>query len=223
MKTTFIKTRMVNSLFVPACLFIFFSVFSACSNNDDELGSAPAPIQTGTWTDTRDGQTYAWVQYGDQQWTTENLRHQPAQGEVVPDTTPVPSRYYDDGVARKYYDVFGFLYNYEAAENAIPTGWRLPTQADWDKLAANTNGNITDAINLQLGGLYTTNEVFQQLHDVSYYSYIYGYYWTADDDVTKTGANSAFCRKITYNKTGYEKMSITKTNYLSVRLVRDAR
>lgn len=35
-----------------------------------------------------------------------------------------------------YSSINGFLYTYEAAQKAIPEGWRLPTDEDWKKLEA---------------------------------------------------------------------------------------
>ena len=199
--------------------FLGVVLFAACSN-DDDTPQAPTPSETGTFLDTRDNTTYHWVRYGNLEWTTENLRFVPSSGNVQP-TLPGP-REYDDGVAKKYITTFGQLYNFEAAEAAVPDGWRLPTQADWDDLDKQSNGDIKDAINLSLSGYYLVDEFFQQLHDVSYFTYIYGFYWTADNDPSKSGDNFAFYRKITYNQAGSITESMNKSNYLSVRLVRDA-
>ena len=149
------------------------------------------------------------------------LRYQPAEGGTMPDMTPVNPRYYDDGVATRYFNTFGLLYNHKAALAAVPEGWRLPTDEDWIKLAENTNSDIRKAINLGLAGCFIDDELFIQLHNVEYYTYIYGYYWTATTDDTKTGENFAYYRKLTWNKAGSERESMKKSTYMSVRLVRD--
>lgn len=211
--------------------YLFFVVlavcsiaFISCSDDDDEVGTAPAPDATGSWTDTRDGKEYGWVRYGQLEWTTSNLGYVPAAGSTLPSLTPVAANVYDDGVATKYYQTFGLLYNHEAAVAAIPEGWRLPTNDDWANLASVTNGDIQKAINLGLGGYYVNEDFFQQIHpNVDYYAYIYGFYWSSSIDDTKPSNNFAFYRKIVYNQKGSEIGSMDKTYYMNVRLVRNAK
>lgn len=222
MKTTIYNKVKTAGLF--SCLLLASCFFVACSDDDeDAIGNAPQPTASGTWTDDRDGTVYDWVRYGQQEWTTKNLSYKPASGSTLPDMTPVNPRLYDDGVATRYFASFGLLYNYAAAEAAVPEGWRLPTDEDWEKLAANTNGDIQGAINLQLGGCFVDDDFFRQLHNVEYYTYIYGYYWSATTDASKTEDNFAFYRKLTWNQRGAVRESMQKSNYMSVRLVRDAK
>lgn len=217
-------TDKVKTVGAITCLVLLSSLcFISCSDDDETAGTAPQPTATGTWTDERDGTEYGWVRYGSQEWTTSNLRYQPAKGGTMPDMTPVNPRYYDDGVATRYFNTFGLLYNHKAALAAVPEGWRLPTDEDWIKLAENTNSDIRKAINLGLAGCFIDDELFIQLHNVEYYTYIYGYYWTATTDDTKTGENFAYYRKLTWNKAGSERESMKKSTYMSVRLVRDVK
>ncbi len=194
--------------------------FTACDSDDDETPKIViTPDETGTFVDGRDGNIYTWARYGSKQWLTENLRYLPSEG-TVPDT--VTKRFvYNDGSALRYFKSFGFLYNYEAAVASVPEGWRLPTQKDWQDLITYTKGNPATAINLQLGGYYLDNEYFQQLHSVDYYTWVYGYYWSADTDTDKLGNQFAFYLKFIYNNDGIISGSTTKANYLSVRLVKD--
>ena len=208
--------------------YIFFALLAATAvtvsscSDDDEVGSAPAPDATGTWLDERDSTVYGTVRYGSLEWTTENLRYQPETGTVYPDLTPVNPRYYDDGVAAKYYETFGFLYNHEAALAAVPEGWRLPTKTDWETLASLTGGDIKGAIKLSLGGYYRNDDYARQIHSVDYYAYVYGYYWSGTVDESKVDSNFVYYRKLVYNQAGSTQESMDKTNYLSVRLVRNA-
>ncbi len=213
------KAGLITCLLLLATCF-----FVACSDDEEETtGNAPQPAASGTWTDERDGTEYGWVRFGNQEWTTRNLSYQPEKGATLPDMTPVNPRLYDDGVATRYFAAFGLLYNYEAAQAAVPDGWRLPTDEDWGTLAANTNGDIQSAISLQLGGCFIDDGLFRQIHNVEYYTYIYGYYWSATTDATKAEENFAFYRKLTWNQRGAERESMQKSNYMSVRLVRDAK
>lgn len=206
------------------CALCVAGALTSCSDDDDNaITPAPAPDAKGSWTDDRDGTEYQWVRYGKLEWTVQNLSYQTAAGATMPDLNVSPS-YYDDGVGTKYYQTFGMLYNYDAAVAAVPDGWRLPTRSDWDDLADRTGGDIMGAISLQLGGYYLNDEYFQRIHpNVDYYAYIYGFYWTSTVDDSKATDAYAFYRKLTYNIPGSVCDSMDKTNYLNVRLVRDAK
>lgn len=205
-----------RSIFILAVAMV---VMASCS--DDEKFVMPVPDATGTFEDERDGITYHWVRYGDQEWMTDNLRFQTTEGIFLPDLTPVNPVYYDDGSNQKYYDDFGGLYDFTAANAAVPDGWRLPTDEDWSRLADIVGLDITQAINLQLGGYYITSDYYSR--SINYYTHVYGFYWTATTDETKPENNFAFYRKITYNKDGYEQESIAKGHLLNVRCVRDVK
>jgi uncharacterized protein (TIGR02145 family) len=89
------------------------------------------PLVTGTVSDY-EGNSYATVKIGNQVWTTENLR-----STKYNDGSSIGSNYtfYKDITDKKKW---GALYNFTAASNAklAPTGWRVPTEADWDTLVS---------------------------------------------------------------------------------------
>ncbi len=112
--------------------------------------------ESGSFTDPRDGQTYRYVQIGDQAWMAENLRYLPSvSGPGAGSTTT--SYYYvygydgDDVNAAKdteNYQNYGALYNWDAAmggastsnsnpsevQGACPPGWHVPSHAEWAQL-----------------------------------------------------------------------------------------
>jgi len=89
-----------------------------------------------------DGKNYKIVQIGKRWWMAENLAHLPS---VSPsDSGSVMEPYYyvynyqgesvSEAKATANYSTYGVLYNGPAAEAACPSGWHLPTDAEWKQL-----------------------------------------------------------------------------------------
>jgi uncharacterized protein (TIGR02145 family) len=99
--------------------------------------------QTGTFKDTRDGKVYKTVKIGNQLWFAENLSYKANSGcwAYNNDETNVPK--------------YGRLYNWETSKNVCPSGWHLPSDAEWTKLSDYLGGdNIA-------GGKMKTNTDWQ--------------------------------------------------------------
>jgi uncharacterized protein (TIGR02145 family) len=76
----------------------------------------------GTFTDARDGKTYKTVKIGAQTWMAENLAWNSTSGCWAYDNN-------NSNVA-----TYGYLYTWDAAKNASPAGWHLPSDAEWTTL-----------------------------------------------------------------------------------------
>lgn len=112
-----------NKLIVVVSLtFIAFSC-----NGTKKISSSQEPdanqqvFERGEFTDERDNKKYQTVQLGDQWWMVNNLDYQSEN-----------AYYYNDNVRNSGF--YGLLYTWEAAKNACPDGWKLPSDQDWMKL-----------------------------------------------------------------------------------------
>ena len=86
-----------------------------------------ASCEKDSFTDPRDGQTYRTVQIGNQTWMAENLNYH-TEGSSCYGDKPANCQKY------------GRHYTWEAAMDACPSGWHLPSIAEFDTLIAAVGG-----------------------------------------------------------------------------------
>lgn len=98
--------------------------------------------------DPRDGQTYKTVKIGKQVWMAENMNYDIKH-----------SYCYDDDP--KNCQKYGRLYTWEAALNACPSGWHLPTKEEFKTLLANVGEKKLQVsiLNPQQGGMIMKRKV----------------------------------------------------------------
>lgn len=90
----------------------------------------PSTVVKGTMTDSRDNQTYKTVQIGTQIWMAQNLNYESANSYCYKDSA-------------KYCTMYGRLYTWVVAKTACPSGWHLPTKAEFVILLTVAGGSST--------------------------------------------------------------------------------
>lgn len=134
-------------------ILILLLIALACSTSTDDIddeSDSPNP-NLDEFTDQRDGKTYKIVQVGNQIWMAENLAYLPqvsaaANGPTYENYEQFENQqfYYvygyndnltSDAKTTDNYKTCGALYDWNAARNACPDGWHLPTKQEWETLA----------------------------------------------------------------------------------------
>lgn len=89
--------------------------------------------------DMRDGNEYSIVLIGTQIWMAKNLAYLPSVSKPIVRSSNSPYYYVYDysgtdvaaAKANPNYSTYGVLYNWSAAMISCPTGWDLPSDAEW--------------------------------------------------------------------------------------------
>jgi uncharacterized protein (TIGR02145 family) len=216
-------------------------------------------VDSSRFIDARDGHLYKSVKIGSQTWMAENLAYLP---QVDSDSSSTASRYYvyaytpssytesEQIRAAKEttnYKTYGVLYNWPAAmagaasssddpsgvQGACPSGWHLPSTAEWDTLHAYVdlnNGNDGDGYSLKAktgwnsSGNGSDQFGFSALPagdrlNKGNFSYL-GYtaiFWSA----TEFGSGRAYYRYLSYNGANMDTNYDGEGNALSIRCVQD--
>lgn len=139
-------------------------------------------VQARMFVDPRDGKVYPVVQLAQRFWMAANLDY----------AAPSGSAFYGDNAGNE--QPYGRLYTRAAAVGA-PTGWRLPSQADWQALfaaydspqaayAALVAGGAS-GFAAQLGGRMDDDGGSSQLGT-------YGFYWSSTASAASDGVYAGF-------------------------------
>ncbi len=230
-------------------LGVFLVLATGCNNSNDSNDDPE-----NTFTDSRDGTVYQTVTIGDQVWMAENLRYLPSV--VGPGTGSVTTPYYYvyeyDGTdvnaakATSNYTTYGVMYNWPAAiassassttnpsgvRGVCPTGWHLPSDAEWTQLtdylggisvaggkmkeagtthwaSPNTGATNESGFTALPGGFRGSSGTYADIGK-------YGYWWSA----TENNANFAWLHYLYFDINVY-RANYTKELGLSVRCLKD--
>ena len=83
----------------------------------------------GTFTDTRDGKVYKTIKISTQTWMAENLAYKANSGCWA----------YNNNASNV--TKYGYLYDWKTAKTVCPTGWHVPTDAEWTTLTTYLDGD----------------------------------------------------------------------------------
>jgi len=196
---------------------------------------------TGILADTRDGNLYSCRTYGSQVWMTKNMAYLPSV--VGPGTGSNSTAYYyvygyngsDVATAKATdnYSTYGVLYNWTAAQSACPSGWHLPSDAEWTTFTNDLGGASVAGGKLKEAGTAhwnspntgATNESGFTALPGGYRYYngtfsnvgSYGSWWSSAQDDT----NIAWNRYLYYNYSHVGRFSYNRAHGFSVRCMRD--
>ena len=193
-----------------------------------DTGAPGGGPSTDSFTDPRDGQTYKTVKIGDQIWMAENLNYKTDD-----------SYCYDDEPAncRKY----GRLYTWDAAMYACPSGWHLPSKAEFETLLERTGEFVEEAEGVEVyssgRSLKSTSGWNKSGNGTDVYGFSalpagyridvgdfddagsYAYFWSA----TESNSDSAYYMYLYYDIDGATLSYDGKYFARSVRCLRDSR
>ena len=173
--------------------------------------------ETGTLTDSRDGNEYKTIKIGDQWWMGENLAYKTDEGCWILESI--------DGFAKTY----GYLYSFEIAQKVCPEGWHLPSDAEFEALSYFLGGSEvaggklketgTDHWNSPNAGA-TNSSGFTALSsgNTEYEAYlgIMTFFWSSDD----TG-DFGLSHALYSAKTEFSRYGLSMEIGASVRCIKD--
>jgi len=182
--------------------------------------SSSSMKEDGSFTDSRDDNTYKTVTIGSQTWMAENLNYNVSSSICYSNDPANCSKY-------------GKLYNWETAMAICPNGWHIPSKDEWEILKYFVEGNCSDCDGKHLkatsgwnsGGNGTDDYGFSAMpggygsSDGNFYGAgDFGIWWSASED----GSSKAYNRHMDENNDAASWYSNDKKSYLfSVRCLKD--
>ena len=177
-------------------------------------------VSEGSFTDSRDNQTYKWVKIGRQIWMARNLNYNAGKECWCYEETSDNCKLY------------GRLYSWDSALKACPKGWHIPSDSEWDELKLfikkvypsevgttlkanhgwDFNGNGTDIFGFAaLPGGYLNNDEAFNLGGNSCF------WWSA----TAQDGNYAWARHLKFNYPFLNRFRGNKKFGFAIRCVKD--
>lgn len=222
-------------------LILSFVLIGSCKKDEEDDNPAPVPVSTVT---DIDGNVYHTVTIGAQTWMVENLKvTRFRNGDPIPNITDETEWSNMVSSARCNYNndsakgqVYGRLYNWYAVTDSryiCPSGWHIPSQAEWTTLvnylggvtiaggklketgtvhwlSPNTGATNSAGFNGLPAGTRNNSGSFSNEKN-------HGYWWTSDEN----DADNAWEWNVNYNHSDIYNYYDVKSTGFSIRCVKD--
>ena len=197
---------------------------------------------TGTFTDSRDGQTYRTVRIGNQTWMAENLNYDvpDVSTDVCYNNNPTSCNTY--GRLYDWATVMGLpsTCNSNTCASQVqtrhqgicPAGWHVPSDAEWTALINFVGGESTAGTKLKYwSGWNTSGGYIPGTNDYGFSALPGGYWWSGSFfnvggygnwwSATEYGATRARYRYMIYDASDVYRSNLTKTCRFSLRCIQN--
>lgn len=173
-------------------------------------------IEYGEFLDTRDDQVYRTVKIGEQTWMAQNLNYKMEGSRCLRQ---------DKSSSDSLCFVYGRLYTWNAANNACPIGWRLPSDEEDYK-------ELSDYVKEHNHGMAIGTSLKAGKNDIWGFSGMFsgyrtrigaetfdheGYYWTNEEK----DSQYAFGRLLDIDEDYFGWITADKEDWLAVRCIKD--
>lgn len=161
--------------------------------------------ETKEFFDTRDGRVYKLLSFVGKTWLVGNLTY---AGQDVSF-----AKCYQDANSC---DEFGRLYNYESAQKACPTGFRLPTQQEWELVLNKVGKKGAGKLRIYDGFAALSAGYYQKAVDSFFLKGEFAGWWVGDSEENGQG--------MVFNMLRNDPMMISKENLndaYSVRCIKE--
>ena len=220
-------------------VFLLFAL-GACSEEQDNAAVQILPTGQGTFTDPRDGVVYKWIRYGKLEWMAENLRAEAEKGKYEVYVESYQTSQERELQRKRNFERFGYWYDFAAAESAVPDGWRLPTDEDWQYLEralgmspeevdrmdwrGDRQGETVQqksGMDLMPGGFFDYDQLTYGVAYTPEFMGFYGFFWSSTPDEALVGEARIY-RQIRYRSLKLGRFSTHPEKMMNVRCVREA-
>jgi uncharacterized protein (TIGR02145 family) len=215
--------EITKNVFVVLFIFSTILFWMGCEKDPTTIQDNGA---CSTITDSRDGETYSVVKIGNQCWMAENLRYNASGSWLNPSNPSITyGRLYDWATVMNGSGASSS--SPSGVEGICPSGWHLPSDAEWTTLTTAIGGTETGtAMKSTTGwstGASTNTSGFNAFPAGPYDSGSFGNWgdYTSFWSSTEDSSTVAWYRSLDYGGTGVYRSSSNKANGFSCRCIKD--